>query len=171
MTERREEIEPFITGIFDAYMEAMALEGCWGGMSIALCLFVSCVPNCTTEAAGDCQSHAGMSRELCSFAGEPELAIAFHCLQRPIVVYRQVRCSLPSAVSSESQDIYLDRRQYHMVINDSQTPASAGRSAWLLPAGAEDPSGREDTGEGVGVWRRRVPRQNPCLRAVLRSAL
>lgn len=31
MVLRREEIEPFITGIFDAYVEAMALEGCWGG--------------------------------------------------------------------------------------------------------------------------------------------
>ena len=31
MIERRGEIAPFITGIFDAYVEAMALEGCWGG--------------------------------------------------------------------------------------------------------------------------------------------
>ena len=31
MVLRREEIEPFITGMFDAYVEAMALEGCWGG--------------------------------------------------------------------------------------------------------------------------------------------
>ena len=31
MIERRDEIAPFITGIFDAYVEAMALEGCWGG--------------------------------------------------------------------------------------------------------------------------------------------
>lgn len=31
MVLRRKEIEPFITGMFDAYVEAMALEGCWGG--------------------------------------------------------------------------------------------------------------------------------------------
>lgn len=36
-----------------------------------------------------------------SCAGEPELAVAIHCLQRPIVVYRQVRC-LASAKSSAS---------------------------------------------------------------------
>ena len=31
MMEKKDEIAPFITGIFDAYVEAMALEGCWGG--------------------------------------------------------------------------------------------------------------------------------------------
>ena len=31
MIEKKDEIAPFITGIFDAYVEAMALEGCWGG--------------------------------------------------------------------------------------------------------------------------------------------
>ena len=31
MIERKDEIAPFTTGIFDAYVEAMALEGCWGG--------------------------------------------------------------------------------------------------------------------------------------------
>lgn len=31
MIERKDEIAPFITGIFNAYVEAMALEGCWGG--------------------------------------------------------------------------------------------------------------------------------------------
>ena len=31
MIDRKDEIAPFITGIFDAYVEAMALEGCWGG--------------------------------------------------------------------------------------------------------------------------------------------
>ena len=34
MIERKDEIAPFITGIFDAYVEAMALEGCWGGGSL-----------------------------------------------------------------------------------------------------------------------------------------
>lgn len=38
MTHRRAEIEPFITGIFDAYVEAMALEGCWGGVATASCI-------------------------------------------------------------------------------------------------------------------------------------
>ena len=36
MTHRREELEPFITAIFDAYVEAMALEGCWGGVKLPL---------------------------------------------------------------------------------------------------------------------------------------
>lgn len=36
MTQRREEIEPFITGIFDAYVEAMAREGIWGGMGTTI---------------------------------------------------------------------------------------------------------------------------------------
>ena len=31
MVRRREEIEPFIPGLFDAYVSNMSLEGIWGG--------------------------------------------------------------------------------------------------------------------------------------------
>lgn len=31
MLRRREDIEPFISGVFDAYVSSMALEGIWGG--------------------------------------------------------------------------------------------------------------------------------------------
>ncbi|EIE22932.1 hypothetical protein COCSUDRAFT_83704 [Coccomyxa subellipsoidea C-169] len=48
MVRRKEEIEPFIPGVFDAYVSNMSLEGIWGG--------------------------------------EPELAVAIHCIRRPIIV-------------------------------------------------------------------------------------
>ena len=32
MVQRRAEIEPFIAGVFDAYVHNMALEGIWGGV-------------------------------------------------------------------------------------------------------------------------------------------
>ena len=32
MLRRREEVEPFISGVFDAYVSNMALEGIWGGL-------------------------------------------------------------------------------------------------------------------------------------------
>lgn len=32
MLRRREEVEPFISGVFDAYVSNMALEGIWGGV-------------------------------------------------------------------------------------------------------------------------------------------
>ena len=35
MVARREEIEPFISGVFDAYVANMALEGIWGGEAAA----------------------------------------------------------------------------------------------------------------------------------------
>ena len=72
---------------------------------------------CTVEAAGDCHSHAGLSRQLCFCAGEPELAVAIHCLQRPIVVYRQVRYSSPVTLSSKSQVANLHCQKYHVVID------------------------------------------------------
>ncbi|BDA45848.1 probable OVARIAN TUMOR DOMAIN-containing deubiquitinating enzyme 4 [Coccomyxa sp. Obi] len=56
MVRRREDIEPFIPGLFDAYVSNMSLEGIWGG--------------------------------------EPELAVAIHCIQRPIVVYKEVKSGL-----------------------------------------------------------------------------
>ena len=31
MMRRKEEIEPFIPGLFDAYVNNMSLEGIWGG--------------------------------------------------------------------------------------------------------------------------------------------
>ncbi len=37
MVRRREDIEPFIPGVFDAYVSNMSLEGIWGGESI-MCL-------------------------------------------------------------------------------------------------------------------------------------
>ena len=30
------------------------------------------------------------------YAGEPELAVAVHCIRRPIIVYKQVRACCPS---------------------------------------------------------------------------
>ena len=33
MVRRREEIEPFIPGLFDAYVSNMSLEGIWGGQT------------------------------------------------------------------------------------------------------------------------------------------
>ena len=36
MVDRKDGIAPFITGIFDAYVEAMSLEGCWGGEESSL---------------------------------------------------------------------------------------------------------------------------------------
>ncbi|KAK9904217.1 hypothetical protein WJX75_007060 [Coccomyxa subellipsoidea] len=56
MVRRREEIEPFIPGLFDAYVSNMSLEGIWGG--------------------------------------EPELAVAIHCIQRPIIVYKEVKSGI-----------------------------------------------------------------------------
>ncbi|CAL8470555.1 g10097 [Coccomyxa elongata] len=56
MVRRREDIEPFIPGVFDAYVSNMSLEGIWGG--------------------------------------EPELAVAIHCIQRPIIVYKEVKSGL-----------------------------------------------------------------------------
>lgn len=38
MVRRREDIEPFIPGVFDAYVSNMSLEGIWGGNSI-MCLW------------------------------------------------------------------------------------------------------------------------------------
>ncbi len=54
MTHRREELEPFITGIFDAYVEAMALEGCWGGVTTGSCMchVVKAVANLWASAVG-----------------------------------------------------------------------------------------------------------------------
>ena len=49
-----------------------------------------------------------MSREVCLLAGEPELAVATHCLQRPIVAYKQARIpalSLSSSVIIMSQSM------------------------------------------------------------------
>jgi hypothetical protein len=36
MVRRRDEIEPFISGVFDAYVFNMALEGIWGGALLLL---------------------------------------------------------------------------------------------------------------------------------------
>ncbi len=36
MVRRKEEIEPFIPGVFDAYVSNMSLEGIWGGEASSL---------------------------------------------------------------------------------------------------------------------------------------
>ena len=43
MVRRREDIEPFIPGVFDAYVSNMSLEGIWGGNSI-MCLWERASP-------------------------------------------------------------------------------------------------------------------------------
>lgn len=104
MVQRRAEIEPFISGVFNAYVHTMALEGIWGGVGThcRTCCLHACMhvvhlmQHHHAKARATRATQGGLTCMLSATdaamrAGEPELAVAVHCLQRPIIVYKQVQ--------------------------------------------------------------------------------